>query len=71
MEILQINDTLYGWIVVATSSLCFGLISATVSKWATPGPKTLPRENNREWRWKNILVSLVHSVLCGIWTLAR
>ncbi|XP_042298214.1 TLC domain-containing protein 1 [Sceloporus undulatus] len=54
--------------LVGASALGFGAL-----RWAlgrTPQPEYVRRDPTRLWRWKNLLVSFVHSVVAGVWAVA-
>ena len=51
--------------IVLGSALCFQCVSVGVSRYATPTSVA----SNKLWKWKNILVSLIHSALTGLWAL--
>ena len=57
---------LVGLGVVAVSAVCFHCVSVGVSKFATPATA---KQTNTTWKWKNTLVSLIHSILTGVWAI--
>ncbi|KAJ6657278.1 hypothetical protein lerEdw1_002645 [Lerista edwardsae] len=51
--------------LVVGSTLVFGAL-----RWAlrrSPLPAHVCRDATRTWRWRNLLVSFVHSIVAGIW----
>ncbi|XP_061461135.1 TLC domain-containing protein 1 [Rhineura floridana] len=51
--------------LVAGSTLAFAALRRALS--LTPLPAHVRRDATRTWRWRNLLVSFVHSVVAGIW----
>ncbi len=58
----QNSGTLFGVLVVLASALSFEIFSKIVENCFTP-----KAAQHSPWRWKNILVSFVHSILSGTW----
>uniref|UniRef100_A0A8D0C3M1 TLC domain containing 1 n=1 Tax=Salvator merianae TaxID=96440 RepID=A0A8D0C3M1_SALMN len=54
--------------LVAGWTLAFGLLRRALS--LSPLPAHVRRDATRTWRWRNLLVSFVHSVVAGIWAVA-
>ena len=55
------GETLFGIGVTLISAGCFQMFSRIVSKWLTP-----KAAQHSAWRWKNIFVSFVHSIITGV-----
>ena len=55
------GETLFGIGVILISAASFQVFSRIVSKWLTP-----KAAQHSGWRWKNIFVSFVHSVITGV-----
>lgn len=55
----------YGLATIAVSSLCFQCLSVFVSRYATPSVV----KTKHLWKWKNISVSWIHSLLTGVWAM--
>lgn len=54
--------------LVVGFTLFFGLL-----RWALshcPLPAHVRRDATRTWRWRNLLVSFVHSIVAGTWAVA-
>lgn len=51
---------------VLLSALLFRLISR-IQQQQLPVPEMVRQDKFRSWRWRNLSLSLVHSVLTGIW----
>ncbi|XP_077167243.1 TLC domain-containing protein 1 [Paroedura picta] len=54
--------------LVAGSTLLFGALRWGLGR--CPLPAHVRRDATRTWRWRNLLVSFVHSIVAGIWAVA-
>ncbi|XP_015277373.1 PREDICTED: calfacilitin [Gekko japonicus] len=54
--------------LVAGSTLLFGALRWGLGR--CPLPAHVRRDATRIWRWRNLLVSFVHSIVAGIWAVA-
>ncbi|KAL8198956.1 UNVERIFIED_CONTAM: Calfacilitin [Gekko kuhli] len=54
--------------LVAGSTLLFGALRWGLGR--CPLPAHVRRDATRTWRWRNLLVSFVHSIATGIWAVA-
>ncbi|KAL6470076.1 hypothetical protein MHYP_G00211950 [Metynnis hypsauchen] len=52
---------------VFCSSMAFRLIHRLLQ--TLPRPKTVDADPRKSWKWKNLSVSLVHSLLTGVWAI--
>ena len=51
------------------SCLFFTLLNLTIHKYRLGYNNLVKRTEEREWVWKNISCSVVHSVIVGVYTL--
>nr|XP_033778179.1 calfacilitin-like [Geotrypetes seraphini] len=58
----------YPAFLVLCSFLAFRALGGVVGR--LPLPQHVARDETRAWRWRNLSVSLVHSLLTGAWALA-
>lgn len=56
----------YGYSVTAASFGLFMLLNRLVKRYAIPDWI----DEAERWRWKNVLISLIHAVIIGVWTLS-
>lgn len=68
MEGLLSAVQLHPGLAVAASSLAFRAVHGLLQ--ALPLPKGVQRDDFRVWKWRNLSVSLVHSLLTGTWAIS-
>ena len=59
-----LSESYFGIVVVLISACSFNILSRIVAAWLTP-----KGAQHSAWRWKNIFVSFVHSLISGTWAL--
>lgn len=55
--------------LVAGSTLLFAALRWALSR-CCPLPAHVRSDATRTWRWRNLLVSFVHSIVAGLWAVA-
>ncbi|XP_059166039.1 TLC domain-containing protein 2-like [Physella acuta] len=56
----EINETNHGYLIVLISAIIFYVLSLVSHSNA-------PVASNSKWKWKNISVSFIHSIITSIW----
>lgn len=68
-EHLQPIPRLYGYVGAAAAFVAFLGLHRIVQRFAIP--TAITEKNKIQWKWKNIFVSWIHSVIVGVWVLSR